>query len=176
MAGYDAIVIGGGVVGLSTAYHLAQGGARTLLVDRGHAGRATDAGAGILSARPDIAAEDPCERFAAQAVRYYPLLIERLAAEGAGDTGHGVCGSLTVAVSDEELAALEQVRVGLRPASPGGLPILGPARGLANLHIATGHGAVGLQPGPFSGKVIADAIIRGDPGIDISPFAPDRWC
>jgi D-amino-acid dehydrogenase len=371
MAGFDAIVVGGGVVGLATAWHLVQDGARTLLVDRGHAGRATDAGAGILSARPDIAADDPYERFAAHAVRYYPLLIERLTAEGAGDTGYGVCGSLTVAVSDDELAAFEQVRgavrrrsethaqgcselsperaralfpplaqvhgaihctgdarvdgrllatalrdvalahglaireaevsdlsiaqgavrsalidgeavptghvviaagawskllgerigvripvapqrgqiahlalpetdtagwpivrafrdhymlpwpgrvvvgatrervgfaprttlagimevlseaarvapglrgaslaevrVGLRPASPDGLPILGPAPGIANLHLATGHGAVGLQLGPFSGKVIADAVTRGDPGVDIAPFAPDRW-
>jgi D-amino-acid dehydrogenase len=371
MAGFDAIVIGGGVVGLSTAWHLVRGGARTLLVDRGHVGRATDAGAGILSARPDLAADDPCERFAAQAVRYYPLLIERLATEGGDDTGYAVCGSLTVAVDDDELAAFEQaragvrgrraaqvegwrelspeqaralfpplgrvrgaihrtddarvdgrllaaalrktalaqgleireaaasdlaighgsvrsvtidgdvvsaghvviaagawsrtlgkrigvsipvapqrgqiahldlpetdtagwpivrafrdhymvpwpgrvvagatrenvgfaprttlggimevlaeaarvapglrgaslaeIRVGLRPASPDGLPILGPAPGLANLQIATGHGAVGLQLGPFSGKVIADAIIRGDPGVDLAPFAPDRW-
>ena len=45
---YDAIVIGGGVVGMSTAYHLLCGGARTLLVDRADPGRATDAGAGIL--------------------------------------------------------------------------------------------------------------------------------
>jgi D-amino-acid dehydrogenase len=360
----------GGVVGLSAAWHLVGGGARTLLVDRGHAGRATDAGAGILSARRYVAAEDPYERFGAQAVRYYPQLIERLAAQGAGDTGYAVCGSLTVAVSDDELAALDrlrtslrrsgtqaegyaelspeqactlfpalagvrgaihctrdarvdgrllaaalrkgalargleireaevsdleiaqgavrsivvdgeavpaghvvlaagawskrlgeriglripvvpqrgqiahldlpetdtggwpivrasrdhymvpwpgrvvvgatrervgfaprttlagimevlseavrvapgfggaslaEVRVGLRPASADGLPILGPAPGLANLHLATGHGAIGLQLGPFSGKVIADTITRGNPGIDLAPFAPDRW-
>jgi glycine/D-amino acid oxidase-like deaminating enzyme len=29
--------------------------------------------------------------------------------------------------------------------------------------------------GPFSGKVIADAIVLGDPGVDLAPFAPDRW-
>ena len=46
---YDAIVIGGGVVGVSTAYHLVCDGAKTLLIDRRDAGRATDAGAGILS-------------------------------------------------------------------------------------------------------------------------------
>ena len=97
MAGFDAIVVGGGVVGLSTAYHLVQGGARTLLVDAERAGRATDAGAGILSAWPE-AAGDPLARFAARAVRYYPELIERLAAAGAGDAGYAVCGSLTVAV------------------------------------------------------------------------------
>jgi D-amino-acid dehydrogenase len=72
-------------------------------------------------------------------------------------------------------AALAEVRVGLRPASPDGLPILGRVPGIANLHLATGHGAVGLQLGPFSGKVIADAITRGDPGVDLAPFAPDRW-
>ncbi len=32
---YDAIVIGGGLLGFSTAYHLVRGGARVLLVDRG---------------------------------------------------------------------------------------------------------------------------------------------
>jgi D-amino-acid dehydrogenase len=114
MAGFDAIVVGGGVVGLSTAWHLLQGGARTLLVDGAHPGRASDAGAGILSARPHIAAEDPYERLAAQALRYYPKLIERLAAEGAGDAGYAVCGSLTVAVSADELTGLEQVLAGLR--------------------------------------------------------------
>ena len=114
MAGFDAIVVGGGVVGLSAAWHLTLGGARTLLVDGGHPGRATDAGAGILSVRRYVAAEDPYERFGAQAVGYYPQLIERLAAEGAGDTGYAVCGSLTVAVSDDELAAFERVRAGLR--------------------------------------------------------------
>jgi D-amino-acid dehydrogenase len=67
MAGFDAIVVGGGVVGLSTAYHLTLGGAKTLLVDRRHPGRATDAGAGILSAASDTAAPDPYERFAAHA-------------------------------------------------------------------------------------------------------------
>ena len=47
---YDAIVIGGGVVGMSIAYHLVRAGAHTLLLDRADAGRATDAGAGILTA------------------------------------------------------------------------------------------------------------------------------
>jgi D-amino-acid dehydrogenase len=119
MAGFDAIVVGGGVVGLSTAYHLVQAGAKTLLVDKGHAGRATDAGAGILSAAADTAAPDPYDRFAAQAARYYPRLIDRLAAEGAGDTGYAVCGSLTVAVNDDEMVAFEQMLTSLRSQAEG---------------------------------------------------------
>ena len=46
---YDAIVVGGGIVGMSTAYHLMCAGVKTLLIDRGDQGRATDAGAGIIS-------------------------------------------------------------------------------------------------------------------------------
>jgi glycine/D-amino acid oxidase-like deaminating enzyme len=94
MAGYDAIVIGGGVVGLSTAYHLVRDGARTLLIDRGDRGRATDAGAGILSTATSIDDAGPIERFEARAAQYYPILIEALRAEGAGDTGYVVTGSL----------------------------------------------------------------------------------
>ena len=44
---YDAIVVGGGVVGTSIAYHLVSGGARTLLLDRAQAiMRAREAGLG----------------------------------------------------------------------------------------------------------------------------------
>ena len=49
MSSFDVVVVGGGIVGTATAYELGRAGARTLLVDRADAGRATDAGAGILS-------------------------------------------------------------------------------------------------------------------------------
>ena len=107
---YDAIVVGGGVVGMSTAYHLVRGGARTLLLDRGDNGRATAAGAGILSSASVALDPDPLERFKARAVQYYPELIERLRADDAGDTGYAVTGSPTVAISADELAPFEQAR------------------------------------------------------------------
>ena len=111
MTAYDAIVVGGGVVGASTAWHLVRQGARTLLVDRGHEGRATDAGAGILSTALDD--PDPYLRFAAHAARYYPVLVRQLEAEGGGDAGYGECGSLTLAVGPDELRAFERVRAGI---------------------------------------------------------------
>ncbi len=59
-AGFDAAVIGGGLLGTATACHLVSAGARTVLIDRADVGRATDAGAGILS--PETNSRDP-ERF-----------------------------------------------------------------------------------------------------------------
>ena len=107
---YDAIVIGGGIVGMSTAYHLVCAGARTLLVDRKDKGCATDAGAGILSPATNTRDPDPWQRLASLAVEYYPGLIENLTAEQAGDTGFAKCGMMIVAVSDDELESFAVAR------------------------------------------------------------------
>jgi D-amino-acid dehydrogenase len=105
---YDAIVIGGGVVGASAAYHLALGKAKTLLIDRRDAGRATDAGAGIVApATSGTAIPGDWFHFAVAAGEYYPVLIERLKDEDAGDTGYRVCGELLVAADADELGAYE---------------------------------------------------------------------
>ena len=114
MSSYDAIIVGGGVVGASTAYHLVRAGAKTLLIDRRDPGRATDAGAGILAPAPQTDPPDPIERFEARAAAYYPVLIDQLRNDGAGATGYKVCGSLSVAVDQDEVAHLEQIRSGLR--------------------------------------------------------------
>ena len=103
---YDAIVIGGGIVGMSTAYHLVCGGASTLLIDRKDTGRATDAGAGILSPATNTRDPDPWLRLASLAVKYYPGLIQNLRAEQDGETGFATCGMMIVAVSDDELPTL----------------------------------------------------------------------
>jgi glycine/D-amino acid oxidase-like deaminating enzyme len=107
---YDAIVIGGGLLGSATAYHLVSAGARTLLIDRADTGRATDAGAGILS--PETNSRDPETwfDFAVAAAAYYPELIERLRSEQAGDTGYARCGQLVVAATDDEVESFARAR------------------------------------------------------------------
>jgi D-amino-acid dehydrogenase len=113
MAAYDVIVIGGGVVGLSTAWHLVSDGASVLLADCGYGGRATDAGAGILSVASDTDHPDPVQRLGAHAAAYYPRMIERLREEDGGETGYAVCGALTVAVDEGEMPAFETTRASL---------------------------------------------------------------
>ena len=72
-------------------------------------------------------------------------------------------------------ATLREARVGLRPASPDNLPILGAAPGLRDVYLSTGHGASGLQLGPYSGALIAD-LLQGKPApLDLAPFAPERF-
>ncbi|MEZ4682527.1 MAG: FAD-binding oxidoreductase [Caldilineaceae bacterium] len=107
---YDAIVIGGGVVGAATAYHLAKAGAQTLLVDRNDPSRATNAGAGILAPELTGGESDEWFNFGVKAVGYYPHLVAALAETGAGDTSYAVCGKLMVAVDEDEMAAFAQAR------------------------------------------------------------------
>jgi len=67
------------------------------------------------------------------------------------------------------------IRIGLRPFSPDLLPILGPAPGLDNLYLCTGHGPSGLQLGPYSGAAVA-AMIQGEsPEIDMMPYSAERF-
>jgi D-amino-acid dehydrogenase len=72
-------------------------------------------------------------------------------------------------------ADIREIRVGLRPASRDGLPILGPVPAIAKLLLAIGHGAVGLQLGPYSGKVVAGMIVHGAAETEIGRFSLARF-
>ena len=110
MADYDAVVIGGGVVGTSTAYHLVHGGAKTLLIDRADIGRATYAGAGILSPETNSRDPEPWFNLAVEAAAYYETLIHELRSQQDHDTGYAQCGALVVAASEDEIEEFEAAR------------------------------------------------------------------
>src|SRR3982751_2291982 len=98
----DAIVIGGGIVGMAAAYNLVRGGAQTLLIERGEAGQATAAGAGILSPASSGVESEDWFNFAVTAVDYYPAILKQLAEDEAGETGYAPLQQLIVAVSPDE--------------------------------------------------------------------------
>ena len=110
---FDLITVGGGIVGAAAAYRAGQLGARTLLCDRRDTGRATDAGAGILA--PESSTRDGrlWYDFALDAVDYYAVLIEELAAAGVPDEelsqAYSRCSKLTVALDEDEAAALTEM-------------------------------------------------------------------
>ena len=99
---HDVIVVGGGVLGATAAYLCAREGLRTLLLDRRDEGRATDAGAGIISTRTSTRNEAIFE-LGLRSGAYYPTLLGQIAEDGGGDTGHAVCGDLRVAITEDEL-------------------------------------------------------------------------
>jgi D-amino-acid dehydrogenase len=105
----EAVVIGGGIVGTSIAFHLIRQGVKTTLFDREDPGRATAAGAGILSSQLGVET-DPYTALASAALAYYPHLVEQLPAGLNNDTGFARCGELLVAVSEDEVAPFERVR------------------------------------------------------------------
>jgi len=102
---FDAIVVGGGIVGTATAYELGRAGATTMLVDRADLGRATDAGAGILS--PETAKRDDAifVELVLAAGRHYDALLSRLGP----NTGWTRCGILQLATRDTDVSAWEWV-------------------------------------------------------------------
>ncbi len=56
-------------------------------------------------------------------------------------------------------AEVSDIRVGSRPATPDGRPILGRLPGWSNVFVATGHGAEGLLLGPYSGLLVASSLL-----------------
>ncbi|MDS0297177.1 FAD-binding oxidoreductase [Halogeometricum sp. S1BR25-6] len=105
---YEAVVVGGGIAGSSVAYHLAREGVETLLADRRDEGRATDAGAGILSPATTSRDNEPWVEFAVEAVGYYDELVAALEREQDGPHGYAERGVLSVAVNDDEVEAFER--------------------------------------------------------------------
>ncbi|MFF4594016.1 NAD(P)/FAD-dependent oxidoreductase [Amycolatopsis sp. NPDC001319] len=95
------IVIGGGIAGAATAYHLAGSGADVVVVDAGLPGVATEAGAGIVSpwtSRWDNAIYP----LAAAAGAYYPELAAALREQG-HDSSFEVVGGMVVSADPAEL-------------------------------------------------------------------------
>jgi glycine oxidase len=71
--------------------------------------------------------------------------------------------------------ALLEVRVGLRPATPDELPIVGPDPNVPGLIHASGHYRNGILLAPITGKVVADLITDGRTDVGLEAFRPDRF-
>jgi glycine oxidase len=65
--------------------------------------------------------------------------------------------------------------VGLRPASPDGMPILGAVPGWESLTLALGHSAEGILLSPITGHLIAQHVMNEAPDIELEPFGLQRF-
>jgi glycine oxidase len=64
---------------------------------------------------------------------------------------------------------------GLRPGSPDGLPILGPAPGWEGVSVASGHFRKGILLAPITGRLMAQWLTQGKSEISLEPFSPSRF-
>jgi D-amino-acid dehydrogenase len=104
----DVVVVGGGLVGAACAYELAGAGHSVTVVDRRDTGRATDAGAGILSPETMGGAPDRFLDLADLAGAHYRTLVAALRETGSPDPHYDRCGALRIAfraMDDEPFAA-----------------------------------------------------------------------
>ena len=65
--------------------------------------------------------------------------------------------------------------MGFRPSLPDHLPVLGRVRDGRNLYFAFGHQHLGLTLSGVTARIIAAQVTGSDAGIDLSPFAADRF-
>ena len=65
--------------------------------------------------------------------------------------------------------------MGQRPMMPDSKPVIGPLPGQPGIWCAFGHGHYGLTQGPTTGRIIANLVSGRSPGLDLAPFAADRF-
>ncbi len=109
--GYDAVIVGGGVIGLSCAWRAAQRGARVAVVEKSQppAG-ATRVAAGMLAPVGELAFGEPeLLKMTLAAAALYPDFVAELEAASGISTGYTSCGALHVALDRDEAAELRRV-------------------------------------------------------------------
>jgi glycine oxidase len=72
-------------------------------------------------------------------------------------------------------ATFRTVRVGLRPATPDDLPIVGPSSTHPGVFFATGHYRNGVLLAPLTAALLADLIVDGRSAPELELMAPRRF-
>ncbi|MCP5137380.1 MAG: glycine oxidase ThiO [Gammaproteobacteria bacterium] len=102
---YDAIIVGGGIIGMLSALHLHEAGRRVLLVERGATGRESSwAGGGILSPLYPWRYPDSVTELAVWGQARYPEFLQELHSGGGVDPEYRPSGLLILAEDEIEKA------------------------------------------------------------------------
>ncbi|WP_377887587.1 NAD(P)/FAD-dependent oxidoreductase [Alkalihalobacillus sp. R86527] len=99
----SVIVIGAGILGASTAYHLAKKGVAVTVIDRKDRGQATEAAAGIVCPWLTNRKNGPFYRLVEAGARYYPSLIAELEKDGEKNTGYKRVGAINIYSGETKL-------------------------------------------------------------------------
>jgi glycine oxidase len=108
--GFDAVFVGGGVIGLASAWRAAQGGARVCVLERAEppAG-ATKVAAGMLAPVGELSFGEPeLLSMMLAAAELWPAFVAQLEAASGEGTGHQANGALVVALDRDEAGELRR--------------------------------------------------------------------
>ncbi|MCJ7841499.1 FAD-binding oxidoreductase [Lederbergia sp. NSJ-179] len=158
------IIIGAGILGASTAYHLAKSGADVTVIDRRDQGQATQAAAGIVCPWLSQRRNQAWYKLAKAGAAYYPPLIAELEKEGETNTGYARVGAISVHTDQKKLHAMEKRAIERRVDAPeiGDIERLTPEEAKnAFPPLADGYGAVYVSGAArVDGEAIRDALLR----------------
>jgi glycine oxidase len=94
----DILILGGGVIGLTTAYFLCSEGVRVTVVDQGPIAKASSwAGAGIIPSADPARAQSPLDELRGLSCRLWPRFSAQLRERTGIDNGFIVCGGVELA-------------------------------------------------------------------------------
>ncbi|MGW7553868.1 glycine oxidase ThiO [Streptomyces rimosus] len=106
----DVLVIGGGIIGLVTAWRAAQHGLRTAVADPAPGGGAAQVAAGMLAAVTELHyGEQTLLGLNLASARRYPDFAAELAEASGRDLGYRRCGTLAVALDADDRAYLRDL-------------------------------------------------------------------
>ncbi|OKK08330.1 glycine oxidase [Streptomyces sp. CB03234] len=107
----DVLVVGGGIIGLVTAWRAAQRGLRTAVVDPEPGGGAAQVAAGMLAAVTELHyGEETLLGLNLESARRYPDFVAELReAAGGVDVAYRACGTLAVALDADDRAHLREL-------------------------------------------------------------------
>src|SRR5262245_11114772 len=93
----DVLIVGGGIIGLTTAYFLARAGVRVAVLDKGGLGQESSwAGAGILSPGNPKRAGTALGQMRARGAALFAELSAELREQTGIDNGYQCCGGLEI--------------------------------------------------------------------------------
>ncbi len=106
----DVLVVGGGIIGLVTAWRAAQAGLATAVVDPEPGGGAARVAAGMLAAVTELHhGEQTLLGLSLASARRYPDFAAELAECAGQDLGYRRCGTLAVALDADDRAHLREL-------------------------------------------------------------------
>lgn len=106
----DVLVVGGGIIGLVTAWRAAQHGLSTAVVDPEPGGGAAQVAAGMLAAVTELHyGEQTLLGLNLASARRYPDFAAELTEASGHDIGYRACGTLAVALDSDDRAHLREL-------------------------------------------------------------------